>query len=283
MIRRRGPDASSTISGKCVGQFPAKRQEAKSGETRHHAPGQIWSRQPAELATGARSGRGRSARPPGGHRHSATSRPSDSASDRGRTWGPATCNLPTADSRLHYSSLQPSPFPPLPEQQQPICSRYPLGVCFQSFRRLPACVPQYSCPSSWTAILTSYLSLSPPLRVATRFESWRHRQSSQRVPSAGRGAAFAASKLRTKPARARLDFFCAAAPAPALAKSQPLQIPISRPLSSALQLCNSTTVLTRQALLTLRWTTTAADPALANCRDTSAGRGRPRASPLLPH
>lgn len=89
LIRRRGPDASSTLSGKCVGQFPAKRQEAKSGETRHHAPDQIWSRQPLNWRTGqltgARSGRGGAVLPDrqAGHRRSATSCPSDSASDRG--------------------------------------------------------------------------------------------------------------------------------------------------------------------------------------------------------
>lgn len=84
-------------------------------------------------------------------------------------WGPATCNVPTADSIILRPFSPTLPFPPLPEQQQPFCSsRYPLRVCFQSFRCLPACVPQYSCPSS---SIDRHIHFSPsPRHSASRLD-----------------------------------------------------------------------------------------------------------------
>lgn len=119
------------------------------GDTTPRARPDLEPTTSCEQATGARSGRGRAARPPGGHRHSATSRPATGPATGDEPWGPATCNVPTADSIILGPFSPTLAFPPLPEQQQPFCSsRYPLRVCFQSFRCLPACVPQYSCPSS---------------------------------------------------------------------------------------------------------------------------------------
>jgi hypothetical protein len=178
LIRRRGPDASSTLSGKCVGQFPAKRLEAKSGETRHHAPDQIWSRQPLnwragqlELGRGG-AGRGRAARPPGGHRRSATSCPSDSARDRGRTWGlpPVTCRRPTPLFISQTSRLCPNSSS-LQQLSAGCCCPIPIPA--------PHLRPLYSL-HSLTSLCSCSTRLSPPLRVATRFESWRHRKSAQR-------------------------------------------------------------------------------------------------------